>query len=284
MPDESLSPLPFVVVCHGIFMPDRVRVAYEPAPRPTTPALEALIAVEWERQVALARQSDRVLFDGRLLRYVRHEVRTGLHGDGASLKLTVGPTSYRDFVGTNLYNHHRLDEFGWERFANPIGTTATLITRDGRICYGRRSDKVAYHASHVHTFGGALEEGDRRSDGEIDAFGSVLRELHEELGLREGEVLNLRCVGLIRDTEICQPELLFEGALDMTAEDLAVRWQSAESRDEHAEIVSLPDEPEAIVPFVRGCGPIAPVAVGALFLHGRLTWGEAWHKEAAGSL
>lgn len=276
MDKEVAANLPFVVLTYGDFAPSQVRAKYDAAPRPTTPALEELIAVEWERQTALARQTGRLLFNGGLLRYVRHSVECGRSGEPTTFELTVGPTCYRDFVGTNLYNHHRLNEIGWERFANPVGTTATLISSDGLICYGRRSSRVAYHAAHVHTFGGALEEQDRGADGGVDPFASLCRELREELDLRRDDLAGLCCVGLIRDKEICQPELLFEARLRMTAADLRERWEHAESRDEHEDVVTLPDAPDAIVPFIKTCGPIAPVAVGALFLHGRRAWGEEW--------
>ncbi len=279
MADAASHPLPFVIDACGSFPPETVQVQYSPASRPTTPEIEAAIAVEWERQLELARGTDRVLFDGKLLRYVSHRVCP--LGGGETFELTVGPTCYRDFVGTNLFNRHRAEEFGRQRFANPVGTTATLVSADGLICYGRRSPRVSYHAGHVHTFGGALETADQAADGSIDAFASVRRELKEELELGAGDLEGLSCVGLIRDREIHQPEMLFEARLRMTAEELGRRWQSAEARDEHDEIVSLADRPEAIVPFIRSCGLIAPVAIGALFIHGRLAWGEDWFHAAA---
>src|SRR5262245_61326511 len=226
--------LPFIIDAWGRFPPSAVRIDFDPSDRPSTPDLEALIAEEWDRQIALAKGTDRMLFNGELLLYVRHAVEPG--SEAERFHLTVGPSCFRDFVGTNLYNRHRLDQFGWHRFANPIGTTATLLTRDGRICYGRRSTRVVYHAGHVHTFGGSLEARDRKADGTIAAFASVARELTEELGLRPEETTGLVCVGLIRDKEIHQPELLFEARLELTVDEVRGRWQSAESKDEHDEI------------------------------------------------
>jgi len=284
-PVESVSgavPIPFVIDVSGMFAPEFVRVRFDPSPRPTTAELDALIDAEWRRRIAEARRTDRVLFNGDLFRYLRHAV---LEEEGGRVfELTVGPTCYRDFVGTNLYNHRRLDEFGWRRFANPIGTTATLLTRDGKICYGRRSNRVAYHAGHVHTFGGGFEARDRDPDGTIDPFGSVCRELREELNLDRAELYDLCCVGLIHDREIHQPEMLFEARLELDAAQLVDRWRTAEARDEHDEIVSLADEPAALVPFIRSCGQIAPVAIGALLLHGRRRWGDAWFQDAGRSL
>jgi hypothetical protein len=283
MGDANRRNLPFVDLACGRFAPSQVRVALTDVPRPSTPELEAAIAEQWERQTALAREHDRLLFNGDLLRYVGHRISNG----GAScqlFELTVGPTCYRDFVGTNLFNHHRIDEFGHDRFANPVGTTATLMTADRRICYGRRSQRVSYHAGCVHTFGGALEASDRGDDEAIDAFVSVARELTEELAIAPDELHDFTCVGLIRDREIHQPELLFEARLPITADALRTRWQSADAKDEHVDIVTLADAPDAIVPFIKSCGLIAPVAVGALLLHGRLTWGEPWFHAAAAQL
>lgn len=263
----------FDVMAYGRWGAERLCVDLDPSERATTPELEKAIEEEWERRVAEARRVGGLLFNGGMYRYVRHAVR------GAEFHLTVGPTCYRDFVGTNLYNHHRVSEIGWERFSNPVGTTATLTTSDGRIVYGRRSDKVAYHASHVHTFGGAIEACDRDGSGRVDVFGGVQRELHEELGLRPEEYEPLACVGLVRDREILQPEMLFESRVRMTFDELVERWRGAEAKNEHVELVWLANEAEAVEPFLRSCGLIAPVAIAAVLLHGRSRWGEAWYAD-----
>lgn len=283
-PDHAPPPVadppgpPFSVLAFGEFAPGQVAAVYEPRPRPTTPELEAAIAATWERQTAAAQRDGRLLFNGELLRYLGHGLAAG---PPPALRLRLGPTCYRDFVGTNLYGRDWLERAGWERFANPVGTTATLVTADGLVCYGRRSGRVAFHGGHVHTFGGALEGQDLGPDGSIDPWAALRRELAEELGLRAEELVEPACVGLIRDHQILQPELLFEAGLTLTADELARRWAGAESRDEHEALVTLPDGPEAALPFLRGCGPIAPAAVGALLLHGRRRWGEAWFEETA---
>ncbi|MBI5762530.1 MAG: hypothetical protein HZA51_03280 [Planctomycetes bacterium] len=254
-----------VVQACGRFPRERVRVTFDAAPRPSTPALDAFIAEEWERQVALAKGTQRMLFNGGMLRYVSHAVRED--ASGQRFEMTVGPTCYRDFVGTNLYGGHWLDRVGWERFSNAVGTTATILTADGMICYGRRSQRVAFHAGHVHTFGGALEMNDRTADGSVDVFGSLRRELREELALTPDDIDAIECVGLIRDKEIHQPELLFEARVRLTAKEIHIRWESAEAKDEHEGIVSFRDDPAAIEAFISSCGAIAPVAVGALVIH-----------------
>jgi len=277
-PVDSSEP-PFTVLAFGEFPPGQLAAVYEPRPRPTTPELEAAIVETWRQQTAAAERDGRLLFNGELIRYLGHETTAA---SPPALRLRLGPTCYRDFVGTNLYGREWLERVGWECFANPVGTTATLVTADGLVCYGRRSGRVAFHGGHVHTFGGALEGCDLAPDGcSIDPLASLRRELDEELGLASEDLVEPVCVGLIRDHQIFQPELLFEAGLTLTAAELAARWSGAESRNEHDALVTLPDRPEAVLPFLRGCGPIAPVAVGALLLHGRRRWGEAWFAETA---
>ncbi|MFO0971914.1 MAG: hypothetical protein U1A27_00540 [Phycisphaerae bacterium] len=267
--------LPFVVLAVGRFPRDAVRVTFEDVPRSTTPELEAIIAREWEARLAIAQQRDQSLYDGRLVRYRSHLQRE----DG--LAICTGPTGYREFVGTNLYHADRLDEFGWERFANPIGTTATLETADGFLVFGRRSQRVAFHGGHVHTIGGTLETVDVRPDGTVDVFASVLRELHEEAGLSAAALESFDCVGLIRDREIVQPELLFEGRTRLRLAELMAAMRGAEAADEHVALVALPAAPAAVVPFLCQRRPIAPVACGALLLSGAARWGQKWFESAA---
>jgi len=276
--DVASPGLPFDVLVEGRFTSDQLNVAYEPTPRATTPELERRIKEEWRVRTAEAAEAGRLLFDGELLRYVTHEVRDD------QFRLTVGPTCYRDFVGTNLYNRHHLTEYGWARFANPVGTTATLVTTEDLIVFGRRSDRVAWHAGYVHTFGGALEAVDRAADGMVDAFAAVRRELKEEIALTEADIDQLTCAGLIRDREIHQPELLFEARLGISFRELLIRVSQAEAGNEHRGLVALAGEPHLVAPFLRASGRVAPVAVGALLLHGRHRWGEDWYQDVTGAL
>jgi 8-oxo-dGTP pyrophosphatase MutT (NUDIX family) len=263
----------FEIDAFGWFPPGHVRARVTQTPRATTPELEALIAETWERVQAQCRASGAILYNGRLWRWIDHAVEDG------RLWLTVGPTCYRDFVGTNLHNRHRIREFGRAMFSNPIGTTATIISADGWLLYGRRSHRVAYHAGHLHTFGGALEAADQAKDGSIDPFAAVRRELAEELGLAAHEITGLGSVGLIHDHEIWQPELLFEATVTLERDALLDRLVH-DAEQEHTGIEAVRDEPDALVPFMRQAAPVAPVAVGAICLHGRHRWGKAWYDQA----
>ena len=267
-----MAELPYDVLAEGEFPTDRVAVTWSDQSRPTTPDLEARIEAVWQQRLVDAQRTGAILFDGPLVRLIDHRL------DDDRLHLRVGPTTYREFVGTNLYgpDPSGVERFGLDRFANPLGTTMALVTVDGFIIYGRRSEQVVYHAGYVHTIGGALEPGDRTADGDVDVFSSVVREVGEELGLAADDLTDVVCTGLIRDHEIHQPELLFDGQCRLDRQEVLARWQRAEGRAEHVGIVCLPDQPDQVVPFVASAAPIAPVAVAALMLHGRRRWGPTW--------
>lgn len=273
----TASTAAFDIDAFGEFAPGRVQVHLRDTPRPTTPELEACIEGAWQRAMTECPARGAMLFNGELIRWIDHRV------EDDTLHIDAGRTTYREFTGTNLYNRHRIAAFGRARFSNPIGTTATLISADGWLLYGRRSQRVAYHAGHVHTFGGALEAVDIRPDGTVDVFAALARELREELGLEPDEVTETVCIGLIHDREIWQPELLFDTTVRLTREALLDRLDR-DADGEHTAIESLPDTPDAPVPFLMNTSPIAPVAIGALCLHGRRRWGERWYDETLARL
>ncbi len=270
--------VPFAVDAFGEFPPGRVCVRWTESPRPSTPELEQLIEQSWQEALARSAQTGAILFNGKLVRWLGHPLEDGV------LHIDPAPTDYREFVGTNLYNRHRLAEFGRGRFSNPIGTTATIVSDDGWLLYGRRGRRVAWHAGYLHTFGGALEVADIRADGTIDPFAAVRRELHEELRLDDAHIADTICVGLIHDHEIWQPELLFETRVRLSRDGVLGRLDLADAQQEHTAIEYVRDEPDALVPFIRSAMPVAPVAVAAICLHGRRRWGREWFEHALEAL
>ncbi len=266
--------LPFEILAEGHFTREQLCIRWHEVVRETLPEIEEHIAEQWELRTAEAKRREQLLFNGAMARYLRHRVAD------AVLEIDAGPTDYRDFVGTNLFGSGFVEEWGWERFANPIGTTGTILSREGRIVLGRRSMRVAFHGGYLHTIGGALEASEVGPGGTIDGFASVRRELREELGLQEADIEAMECVGLIRDFDIWQPELLMEVRVRLSAEELAARAVGADAEREHVGLESCADEPGRIVDFIHAAAPIAPVAVGALMLHGKLKWGEEWYEGA----
>lgn len=250
----------------GEFPPGSVRIEWNDTARPPHPAIEEL-KLAWPRHVEEATRRGGILFNGKLVRYLGHELRNN------AVVIQAEPTDYATFYCTNYLNHSRGDEIGWERFANAIGISANVITADGWLVYGRRGARVACHPGMVHAFGGTIEPSDRDDAGGLDAFASMDRELREELKLSPTEVIDLICLGQIRDPVIRQPELVFDAALRLTRRQLEERLGPNDV--EHDEIVALRDSQGEFSGFLADTPSAVPILVGALCLHARRTFGLA---------
>ncbi len=272
-PDGS-SAAPFSIEFVQRFTREQLSQNWSDALRPTTPAIEECIARIWETELALAREGQRMLFNGDLIRLVEARATPTM------LHLELGPTCYRDFLGTNLHHAATVSRTGGQALSNPLGISSTVITRDGFLVFGRRSGRVAFHAGYLHTFGGLLESSDRDSQGRFDVFGAAIRELTEELGVHRDEIVEIIVAGLVRDRSILQPELLFEATLTLSRAELMARFDPALLDQEHTGLEFVHDEPEAIVPFVRRSTLVAPVAAAAMLLHGRHAWGTDWYEQS----
>ena len=85
------------ILASGVWPRGFIDTVFDPAARRTTDArVESLIAEQWDRSVREATAQGKILFAGPQCRLVRHECF------GDRLRLSLGPTDYRDFLGTNM--------------------------------------------------------------------------------------------------------------------------------------------------------------------------------------
>jgi len=264
----------FMVDAYGEFSPSQVNIYWRDEPRRPHAELDALVARTWSDYKAQCDRNGVMLFNGYLARYLNHQVQQG------ELIIDAGPTDFANFIGTNYLNYHRVDEFGWHLFGNPLGISATLITSDGWLILGRRNQRVACHAGYVHTIGGGLELNEMNDNGKFDPFASLQRELNEELGIKQEDIKEIVCLGLIRDRQILQPEIIFDAHLNLSRDDLGGRINIEDPDEEHDAMVECRDDPKAIVPFIRTTRMMAPIAVGAICLHGQRCFGHQWYAHA----
>ncbi len=241
-------------------------------PRPTTVALESAIERRWREAIATAARDQRELFDGAVLRWLRHVV-IAAQGGRRSLRLTVGRSTYREFVGTNLNRDLVPDApdpaggpIPWSHFGNAVGTSALVATPDAKLHLGRRSARVFGYSGHAHPFGGILESSDADACS-VDLFSSMRRELTEELALDHAQLHDLELTGAVVEPAFHQPELLFRLRVPLTSRELEERFTAASSRHEHTCLVALPDDEKAIEAALERAAPVSPVGRACVALH-----------------
>jgi len=241
----------------GDFAPGDVAVTWRAPSRVVVPEVERAIDMAW----GVAQRRPGVhLFDGPMCRLDRWSLIDG------RLHLELSPTSYRAFLGTNLINPTLADRYGDGILANAIGVSSALISADGQLIFGRRSQRVAYYPGRVHPFAGSLEVADP-----IDVFAEVARELQEELNLRPADVTSVRCMGLCQDVSIRQPELIFRVVTTRSR----VEVERLLDEQEHTETWCVPATIEGVAQALAE-ELLTPIARGVAALWGRSVWGDDW--------
>jgi 8-oxo-dGTP pyrophosphatase MutT (NUDIX family) len=241
----------------GNWADSQVFVNSIPSSRQAIPLVEAAVQTAWEN--ALAKPGVH-LFDGPMCRL---EAWTPL---SSGIHLTLSPTSYKLFLGTNMANPQFADQFGPDVMANPLGVSTALLCGDRQLLLGHRTASVAYYPDRAHPFAGCMEPKDR------NPFTTARRELTEELSLGSSEFHVHYCTGLIEDTLLQQPELTFIAETNLTRSEIQARLDATE----HRAIWSIPASAPALEQVVQHDPALTPVAIGTLLLWGRLAFGEDW--------
>ncbi|MGB0717490.1 MAG: hypothetical protein ACPGXK_16555 [Phycisphaerae bacterium] len=270
---------PFVVDVCGRFLPHELRATKVTAARQRHPVLEAEIGRIWEAEMAEADIRGIRLFNGELARLA------GWKSSQAALHLELGMTCYRDFIGTNLRQASRTASLGESHLSNALGVSVIPVTRDGFAVLGRRSNQVASFPGYIHMIGGMVERQDENRDESYDLFGSIMREMNEELGLRTSEYEDVKVIGLVRDLAIMQPELIFEAMLALSRDELLARFEEppadptdGNDKDEHDQLIFVGDDNEAFSNFLVNANRVSAVTQAGMLLHGRHDWGHDWYE------
>ena len=271
MPTEG--GVPFVVECMQRFDRSQIEQRTAKSVSPMPPALAEYTATYWDIERGKAATQGRTLYNGQLVKLVQSDVR------GSVLYLDLEKTCFRDFAATNLNASREKPSIAAEHRADALGVSGAVLTSDGFLAWGRRSERVYYHQGYLQAAGGMLEQDDRLDHGRYDLFGCMARELSEELGMGQEDLAAMTIIGLVRDKSILQPELLFDVEVNLSRKDLTARFTPARSDGEHTAIEFLYDDPEGYMPFLKATNLVTPVAQALLLLHGRLRWGAEWYEQ-----
>ena len=262
----------------GRYGPEDVTVEWRGAARTPAPPVDQLIEQTWQQQTALAVRTNRRLFNGSLCRL--HDCAAS----GKSLHLTLGPVDFKTFLATNLTHAHLRYQYGPEILGDALGVSASLMTADGFLLLGRRSQQVFYHAGRIHPIGGVVEPSKEPGTPPCP-FRSMIGELTEETGLEPSRVRETVCLGMVRDKHIVQPELIFDVAVDADVAELRRGAQNARDRMEHVELLHVRNHPSSVIAFIEAnTEDLTGIALASLLLHGLRHWGTGWFATARGYL
>lgn len=253
----------FEVAVHGFFPREKVIVHDSDERMMMTPKLRDLIEEVWqERQARMAKRAG-LIFSGSLCRLIRHE----LSEDG--LRLFLGRTYFKEFLGTNLTHPiiHRL--LGEEYMSNGLGVRAVICTADEKIIIGQRSEKVVEAAGYYHLCGGYIEPSRHAREGDPDPYLAMELYMEEELGVPQNTLRELVCLGLTVNSETLKPELMFEADTDFTFRQVLVNMAKAARDSAHSELFGIMATKASLRGFLAANRrKIAPTAQACLWVYG----------------
>jgi hypothetical protein len=215
------------------------------------PGLEMLDAIEgeWDKKTEEAKETGKILFDGDLARLMSFQTKA------TNFFMSFQKTSYKAFVGTNLHDPSLPNE----KRADPMGNSALIITADRRIVLGRRSEEVFGHPGWLHCIGGNIDPKLDVKGETVDTFGSIIREVREEINIDTADIQWTVCLGIVRDKETMKPEQLFYIRIKKRIGEVSLKGK------EHTGLVTLDNNQLAINEFLKSRGErIVPVARAAL--------------------
>jgi len=230
---------PFTIEVAGPFQLEQVQAVWTTVERRTTPEIEAVVAETWDARLAEAAASGGMLWSAPMARLVDWQVAEG------ELTVRLGPTTYRDFVGTNVANPWIAERYGSDHLSDGCGVSALLRTADDKLVLQRRSRAVFEFAGLVAACGGAVEPIVAEEPA-TSLAAQARRELHEELGLAIAALGAMTLLGIGRTTNRHKPELVYLADTTATWPDLRDR-----QHEEHAGLVALEDTPDAVAATLR---------------------------------
>ena len=163
----------------------------------------------------------------------------------SKLKLILGSTNYKEFVGTRT--GEIFQKYGAKYLANPLAICSVISTTDKVILISKRSG-VESRPGFYHVVGGYLDPYRHcDSKGLPDPFKAITTEILEETGIKEHNIKDIICLGLVYDTVLFHPELTFYTEVTLSFPEI-IRLCQLEKETEKMECI--PDAPQPIIDFV----------------------------------
>jgi len=267
----------FQVLSKGAYSRETLRVQYigQQGRLPISDVVEADLREKWSQHESWTRERGFEPRNEVMLRYVDHEIDE----ESGTLTLLLGLTDYREFVCT------RSVEFFAPRnrveLANPLGTSAVVVTSDNRILCGRRPLNANINPGRYFLVGGFMTPNDIKAGSSL--FDGILREIEEETDIPTSSHLFTTCVGIVYDVVLPHPELCFTTAV---REDFRTIQSYKPSDEEMMNLEYIDNDPEAIASWLMSLHPkqVVGTAEGCLLLHGLQAFGTAWFNNLSSSL
>ncbi len=225
----------YTVLAKGDFSPDQISIIFENNTRKTNNRIEKVIEQCWQDahkgriSIGLA-----PLWQSIIYRLNSFKVSEQLH-------LSLGETTFKELQGTNATNWILGDIYGKDFLANGIIVQGIVFTKDGKLILGKRNNRVKEGFETWAIFGGSLNKDEIEVNTSQDIFEMIKRELYEEIGINDTDIIALRLRALFEDWK-SYPVLLFTAQLDLTENEVMNKFNLNGSLEEHVGLVFITND------------------------------------------
>jgi 8-oxo-dGTP pyrophosphatase MutT (NUDIX family) len=226
----------------GKFYPNTIKALYKP--RRINQTLDAIKFIESKWSDFVNNQS--IAFNGRLFRVDRYIIENN------RIEIHLSDTDYKEFVGTR--DHDFIGRFGRENAANPLSVGAVIVTKDNKIVLGKRAEDIDIGKSKISVAAGYLDPekdmvNSANSDNTLDIFSGIKREIYEETGITNRDIVDLVCMGLINNKEKNQINAPFYCKLDISAKEFETNKRPQQA--EFSQIIMVDNTVRSIDDFIN---------------------------------
>lgn len=150
-----------------------------------------------------------------------------------------------------------------------------MVTNDNKIVLGKRSKDIDIGKSKNSVAAGYLDPekdmtNSANSDSAVDIFSGIKREIYEETGITNGDIVGLVCMGLINNKEKNQINAPFYCKLDISAKEFETNKRPQQA--EFSQVIMIDNTVRSIDEFINGPeNELSDVLVPTLSLYKCLT-------------
>lgn len=222
----------FEILASGVFPENKLTIAHTKSTLSYDQKTLALIEGHWAQELKVAKEKNKLLFNGPIYRLEDHEILQD------QLILYVSETNFKQLMGTNFYHPELAEEYGKSYLSNALALCTFLETGDENFIFVRRSSNVYFGEGLWHLIAGqfSIEKNENRT---LSVFEVLYKELLEEGALTKENIENCVCLGLIRNAVHFKPELVFYTKTSLSANEVLEKICTAHDGFEHEEVAII---------------------------------------------
>lgn len=210
------------------FLKDRVSVVFDPQLYDACPCAELKVEDVWQRKLSAAAKTGAVLYNKSKFRLAGFSSQ-----NGSSITLRLGLTDYKQNIAVCALSFEQAASLDPSYLAPALGCELVWSTREGKVVFMQRSEKVASYPGWAQCAGSGHPEPDNVEPEKFatfteserirdELFSSALSEVEAETGVARANFSKPVLLGGVSDEGMpgSKPDVVFSSQCDLTEQEV----------------------------------------------------------------